>query len=453
MIAVRGLALVAALAGCDLEHTIGLSVDPGRVRLVERALRFERRDAIDALLVLDDSAAMGPAQQRLRPELPRIVGLLADANAMRSVHVGVITTDLGAPGISCGHARGGRLIPVGAAAPAGCLPPTATPWLTVTAQSANTPTGQPLDQTLACMTSVGEAGCGFEMPLEAARRQLLAPSGDDLGFLRDEALLVVVFLTNEDDCSVEPSADVLGTNPGYGPLTSFRCARYGLYCDGDLIGEQPARYTTCRPANAGDGGRLVEVSIYQALFGAPLGQGGAKADPGDVVIAGLHAPDAPVEVVAASGAAACGPGAGSCAALAHSCVQSDDASVFGDPAVRLHTLVAAGGGVSRSICEPSYRPFADELVARVEAAAVGAACVPGALVDPDAADCTVSVRGDSLRRCGAPEDGGPCWRVVEDRGCVEQVDPRDGTTQRRRLQLNGLERAGAAARCRVLSAI
>jgi hypothetical protein len=53
--------------------------------------------------------------------------------------------------------------------------------------------------TFACAADVGTNGPGLEMPLRAS--ELAAMTATNPGFLRDDALLGIVILTDEDDCS------------------------------------------------------------------------------------------------------------------------------------------------------------------------------------------------------------------------------------------------------------
>jgi hypothetical protein len=57
--------------------------------------------------------------------------------------------------------------------------------------------------TLACRANVGTSGSGTEMPMYASMLALgeRVADGTNAGFLRDDALLAVVMLTDEDDCS------------------------------------------------------------------------------------------------------------------------------------------------------------------------------------------------------------------------------------------------------------
>ena len=84
-----------------------------------------------------------------------------------------------------------------------------------------------------CVTSPGNHGCGFEQPLEAALKALTThagPGGPNHGFLRDDSFLYILFITDEDDCSVDLSDpdnerifDLSG-HPGETPNT--RCRQY-----------------------------------------------------------------------------------------------------------------------------------------------------------------------------------------------------------------------------------
>ena len=55
-----------------------------------------------------------------------------------------------------------------------------------------------LEDALSCISHVGDAGCGFESPLEAIKRALDGRHPENAGFLRPGAFLAVVILTDED---------------------------------------------------------------------------------------------------------------------------------------------------------------------------------------------------------------------------------------------------------------
>lgn len=69
------------------------------------------------------------------------------------------------------------------------------------------------DEIFAEMVSQGTSGSGAEMGLEAAKRAVTEPliSGDNAGFLRDEASFNVLVVSDEEDSSPEPVQDYLST--------------------------------------------------------------------------------------------------------------------------------------------------------------------------------------------------------------------------------------------------
>ena len=77
-----------------------------------------------------------------------------------------------------------------------------------------------------CVGRAGIFGCGFEQQLEAAYTALTTQSGPGMpneGFLREDSLLAIILVTDEDDCSTN---DVEMFNPSrddLGPL-NVRCA-------------------------------------------------------------------------------------------------------------------------------------------------------------------------------------------------------------------------------------
>lgn len=64
-----------------------------------------------------------------------------------------------------------------------------------------------------CLAQVGTSGPGYEMPLLTTRMALVdrMNDGTNAGFLRDDALLAIVILTDEDDCSREDNNFIVGS--------------------------------------------------------------------------------------------------------------------------------------------------------------------------------------------------------------------------------------------------
>ncbi len=348
--AAKLLVLGLGLAACH-DAAIGV-VDADAAVPDASLLPHTPKDKVDVLFMMDDSAG-APKQARFRAAFPQFLQTL-DAFATTkavSYHFGVVTSDLGAPGITCGSSRGAKLQAKGAAA-INCAGPTSGNFLVYDQQDPannNIPAGQDAASTFTCMAAVGDKGCGFEMPLEAVYRALHDPIAENAGFLREDAVLAVILLTDEDDCSVDdPASDLFGPDTStYGPLTSFRCTRFGISCDGQfpLPTTAPAKYASCQPATAAQGNKLSDMNKYLAFFTQPKSKGGVKLDPRDVVLAAIDAPSAPFGTVPASTPEVCGQGVSSCAVLGPSCANPTDASFFADPAVRINALV---GSAARS---------------------------------------------------------------------------------------------------------
>ncbi|MBX7083378.1 MAG: VWA domain-containing protein [Nannocystaceae bacterium] len=163
------------------------SVDLGTAR---------RCDAVDLLFVIDNSGSMGDEQAQLVASFPGFVdGITGTLGGGTDWHVGVITTDdnhYNAPGCQRIGAlttrTGGE-----ASSDAICGPfAAATPYMT---------RADDLGHSFACAARVGVGGSGIERPMDAIAAAI---AGDGLGacndgFLRDDALLVLVLVTDEDD--------------------------------------------------------------------------------------------------------------------------------------------------------------------------------------------------------------------------------------------------------------
>jgi hypothetical protein len=123
-------------------------------------------DEVDILLVVDDSCSMEPYQQRLGSNFTQFISWFIEADV--DYKIGVVTTDVITPGVA-GRLRG----PV------------------ITRDTANA------DAVFSEIVNVGIAGAGYETGLEAARIAL-EQAGD---FIREEASLSVIFVSDEQDSS------------------------------------------------------------------------------------------------------------------------------------------------------------------------------------------------------------------------------------------------------------
>jgi hypothetical protein len=175
----------------------------------------------DILFVVDNSGSMREEQQAVAQELAAFVDELQKGGGItQDFQVGVITTGVyqhafippptGGVDLKYYPDQGGRLRGVPSALPDGGLgPPTAEKILSGTDPL--------LVQKFARLVQQGTGGSGQETPFEAVRLATSAPLADaeNAGFLRDGARLVVVIVTDEDDCSevARPPTVVIGTSP------------------------------------------------------------------------------------------------------------------------------------------------------------------------------------------------------------------------------------------------
>jgi hypothetical protein len=224
-----------------------------------------------------------------------------------------------------------------------------------------------------CMASVGDGGCGFEHQLESVYRALHDPPPENAGFLRDDALLVVYFATDEDDCSAPPDTDLFDPSPDgvakYGTLHSFRCTQFGITCSEPgmpLTGGPMDPTGGCRPLTQAEGGKLFEVQRYIDFFARP---GGVKADPSDVILGSIHPPPIPVGVTITMPCAD-QVNTPSCPILNHSCLNPTNILFFGDPGVRMTAVVnSAYTALPWSLCDVPYsqpmQDLAQKIIARL----------------------------------------------------------------------------------------
>jgi len=140
--------------------------------------------SIDIVFVVDDSEPMAEEQARMQTAALAFVQQLAVSipTLDAPMHVGVITTD------------DELFVPPGGE---GCEAPYegGNPWMLSSSSM--------LATELSCALSVGVMGSPNERPMDMLIGSLadenLQPGGPHFGFLREDALLVVVLVTNEED--------------------------------------------------------------------------------------------------------------------------------------------------------------------------------------------------------------------------------------------------------------
>ena len=298
---------------------------------------------IDILFVIDNSGTMREEQASLVANFNRFINVLENIEGgLPDIHIGVVTADIGAGpyGImGCtGNGDNGILqnAPVGGAC--------STPGPELYIKDFANPDGVTRDtnytgtlaETFSCIAELGTTGCGFEQPLEAARRALDGSNTQNNGFLRTSAALAIVIISDEDDCSVDnvamfdsdPALD--NVDSSIGPLSSFRCFEFGIVCDPDTPRTVGPR-ANCTPRQ--NSAFMKDIDGYVSFFKS------LKSDPGLVIVAGIIGNTTPVSVGSDDGDPKLDP----------SCTS---ASGSADPGVRLQTFLNGfpNRNTSTSIC-------------------------------------------------------------------------------------------------------
>ena len=196
--------------------------------------------------MIDNSSSMTEIQQKLLTQDPSFMTVLENLpNGLPNIHVAVVSSDMGAPGdsttsIMCttsGDNGAFQSTPRGS-----CTNTTLASGATFISNVdgiANY-TGN-LTDVFGCIAQLGQSGCGFENQLASVARALGAdgapPPAQNAGFLRDDAELAIVLLTNEDDCSAPRNSALYSLNGGQqnvanplGPIANYRCNQFGHLC-------------------------------------------------------------------------------------------------------------------------------------------------------------------------------------------------------------------------------
>jgi hypothetical protein len=377
------------------------AVEPRAEREAQQQVAPVRPPA-DILFVIDNSGSMKEEQASLIANFPRFIDVLEGIEGgLPDLNIGVVTTDLGSDNEVCGDGEGGRL----RSSPGTCSGPLGKSYInTVEANYAGT-----LEEAFSCVADVGTGGCGFEQPLEASR---LALSGINPGFLRDGAILAVVFITDEDDCSIsnqamlDPAGDV---GSFFGPLDSFRCFEFGSECDPDTPRAVGETLRDCKPR--ADSPYMYGVSGFADDLLA------LKSTSNNILVAGIYGPATDATVIWKDEEQQRFD-------LVPACE-----SEFGEaqPGFRMGSFLSRfAGSTSQSICQGDLGPALEYIAERL-ALKLDASCIVGNIdSDPSTpqveADCSVwdvvSVSGDpdpqqAMPQCDSPSSPSqtPCWTL------------------------------------------
>ncbi len=265
---------------------------------------------VDILFVIDNSGSMGEEQATLAANFESFIAVLEQPNVEANYRIGVTTTDNGNPWCGSTSPEAGSLrltscrsrptefvfaggIPVDATQEA-CydicpeewtnieIQPTTIdgqdeasprPWLENLEGKTNLPEGLSTVQAFQCLGPQGINGCGFESHLESMWKAITRTQTDGdpaFGFIRDNAILSIVHVTDEADCSYNndwesiflPDGDrTFWSNKAAPSPTSAVCWNAGVACEGN----------DCKSVNLdSDGNEVAEADAKSQAVLRPL---------------------------------------------------------------------------------------------------------------------------------------------------------------------------------------
>jgi hypothetical protein len=399
------VAVIGVLATGCFERALR-PVNPCTRANVGETIRVESVDEVDLLFMVDNSNSMTEEQTSLGVELPRLINILStgdrdgdgsqDFQPVRSMHVGVITSDMGAGGLDTPTCQGGTFgsmygddgVLLDRSRQTGCM---ASGWPRTFDFVRGTTDPTMFASDVSCVARTALGGCGFEQQLEAVLKALspslpttwTAPGyvppvffngtfghadRENMGFIRENSALAIILVSDEEDCSWTDPELVNQRSTIYDPNLNLRCFNY------PMVVHPVERYIRGIDGHSG----LVNLRqnpnllIFAAIVGVPVA---TVPDPLSIDYNRILTDPLMEEVVDPADMTRLRP----------SC---DDAArgVAYPPRriVRVAQGIEQSGGSAtvQSICQASYAGALDAIIAKI-ADALGGACLPRPL-NPDA---------------------------------------------------------------------
>ena len=395
----------------------------------------------DIVFMVDDSGSMTEEQGNLTRNFPVFMRELNVPGA--DLHIAVVSSDLGAgsssystqcanggdKGTFCMHRAEDRMGVISTVDTCAICSVDVTGGRFLRTVNPNFPAGT-LENTFTCMAKLGTAGCGFEHQLGSLRAALTSNANG--AFLRDDAYLAFVVITDEDDCTAPADSTAFAVeNPGQD--SSLRCALMGHTCggvhnDGTVDVNRPL--SECQEAS--DGGLTPIQEIVDAIMATK------KNDANMIVAAGIfgwplpNTQPLPYRIDAQGNR---GGGGGGTRSFRPICTSNNGDATAG---LRVKKFIESFPNSSTfSICQNDFSEAMRNIGSKI-GVLLGSPCVDAPLIDvktgnvlkagianPDG-DCAVVERrprnggGEDevlLPRCTA---GGTaaCWSLVGDQACA-----------------------------------
>lgn len=232
-----GLPAVAVLAGACSDYKL-TQFEAQDVFLQETA------GQVDVLLVVDNSCSMQPYQQKLGENFDNFLTYLQEGQV--DYNIGVLTTTIDVPDP---YPEYGCTADIVSQIPEGGYLVGGTVIRDDTAGA---------DSIFEDLVNVGTCGAGMEMGLESAYRALTPPISIDenIGFLRGDAMLSLIFVSDEQDASPLSTDTYINTFrelKGFEDRTAFNASALVVQDIGECSAQQVQ-------SGASEGTRYVDVA-------------------------------------------------------------------------------------------------------------------------------------------------------------------------------------------------
>lgn len=461
---------------------------------------------VDILFVIDNSGSMAEEQATLARNFEQFIAVLEREDVNANYRIAITTTDNGNAAY-CGETgrEAGRLqlqsclgrmseftfhdeSHFAEACEAVCdhdeieVTPTTTledpeekarPWIERTGTRTNLPEGVTTTDAFECFGPQGIAGCGFESTLESMRLAFQRAQNADeksYGFMRPNALLAVVIVTDEEDCSGRKDAEYATVwrpdgnkvfwseeNQDQSQPSSEVCWYAGVECSGG-----PGSYEECHPVDLGIDGEPTDPEhsvLYSVQTYIDYVQGleddKRRFDPAAEVLVAVLA-GVPSGYERGDSEIAFHDGIGDDAqfqlenGIGPGCESSYGRAV---PPVRLRAFADAFALEDESaernlysVCEEDYSPALDQ-IAEAIGRQLRPACMTSCVADVDPIaqglnpSCTLEEQWQDARgktqtgkipRCEGtnadpqvPADADVCWRMLTDPNPTDDADLSD----------------------------
>ena len=227
------VSIVAGLALSCMNRDL-VRVDPKTESYITEDVPVQDFVGVDVLVVVDNSGSMAAEQGNLRTAFPNLISAILNPPLdpetgkrvhapVRDLHLGVVSVDMGVggyPGIeTCGKDDPGydlmfgdngvlQNTPHGAECDSGY--PSFLSYMISATDEPNLADVTKISNDFGCIAVLGTDGCGFAQQLEAGYKAIMpppegnnGPGAPNTGFIRDNTILVVLFVSDGEDCSVQ----------------------------------------------------------------------------------------------------------------------------------------------------------------------------------------------------------------------------------------------------------